>query len=114
MTEIELDNLAKELDSVGGEFLSLVVLWNRECSHCTPFLEMIGGIESNFSKYKFYTVHVEDVPLFAPPAIPSVSVFYNGVRFFEGLGVPDQQTFVKGLEFWQSEWEKNIRKNHGN
>jgi thiol-disulfide isomerase/thioredoxin len=114
MIEIELDNLAKELDSVGGEFLSLVVLWNSECSHCKPFLEMISGIESNFSKYKFYTVHVEDVPLFAPPAIPSVSVFYNGTRFFEGLGVADKQTFEKGLEFWQSEWEKNIRKNHDN
>ena len=95
MIEITLENLAKELESVGSEFLSLVVLWNSECRHCTPFLEMIGNIETIFPKYKFYKVHVDDVPLFAPPAIPSVSVFYNGVRFFEGLGVPDQKTFEK-------------------
>ena len=113
MIEITLENLAKELESVGSEFLSLVVLWNSECRHCTPFLEMIGNIETIFPKYKFYKVHVDDVPLFAPPAIPSVSVFYNGVRFFEGLGVPDQKTFEKGLEFWQTEWETRIRKHDG-
>ena len=114
MIEIELENLAKELESVSADCLSLVVLWNSECKHCTPFLEMIGNIETTFPKYKFYKVHVDDVPLFAPPAIPSVSVFYNGARFFEGLGVTNQQMFEQGLEFWQTEWETNIRKRNGN
>ena len=113
MKEIELENLAKELESVGGDSLSLVILWNSECSHCKPFLEMVGNVELNFPKYKFYKVHVDDIPLFAPPAIPSVSVFYNGSRFFEGLGVTNQQTFEQGLKFWQTEWETNIRKHNG-
>jgi thiol-disulfide isomerase/thioredoxin len=113
MKEIELKNLAKELESVGGDSLSLVILWNSECSHCKPFLEMVGNVELNFPKYKFYKVHVDDVPLFAPPAIPSVSVFYNGSRFFEGLGVTNQQTFEQCLELWQTEWETNVRKHNG-
>jgi hypothetical protein len=110
MKEVTLTNLEHELTLIGSKFLALVVLWNIHCSHCKYFLDMLRNIEPNYPKFKIYTVQVDDVPLFAPPAIPSVSVFFNRARFFEAVGVTDQKTFEEGLKYWEFEWENNIKK----
>jgi len=111
MKEVLLDNLAQELDALGNEYLAAVVIWNEYCRHCKPFLDIVDNIESEYEKYKFYKLHVDDVPLFAPPAIPSVVIFCNGVRIFEALGHTNEEHFREALRFWQTEWEKNIKPN---
>jgi thioredoxin-like negative regulator of GroEL len=107
--DILLENLYDELESLGSECLASVILWNEDCSHCKPFLDGIEKVESDFNKFKFYKLHVDEVPLFAPPAIPSVVIFCNSVRIFEALGHTNEEYFRKALESWQTEWENNIK-----
>ena len=110
MKEVTLESLENELTTIGTNCLGLVILWSIHCPICKSFLEVLKNIELKHSKFKFFTVEADDVPLFAPPMIPSVSVFYNRCRYFEAVGFADEETLGEALNGWESEWENNIKK----
>ena len=106
MNKVEIQNLQDELNKFQENKLIAVVLVNEGCDKCAKMLDFLAKIESEFTEWAFWEVEVDDVPLFAPPALPSIVVFHRGIRRFEGVGLPVQvEDTARALAQWQQQWE---------
>jgi len=106
MKKIELINLEKDLNEFKDNKLIAVVLVNHGCDKCKIMLDFLQKIEPDFTDWEFWEVEVDDVPLFAPPALPSIIAFHRGIRRFEGVGLPIHvEDTARALSQWQQQWE---------
>ena len=107
MKKVKLENLQYDLEGFQDNKLVAVILMNDECPKCEAMIKYLSEIESKFFDYEFWTVEIDDIPLFAPPAIPSIVTFYKGIRRYEAMGLPmDMSMIEKGLMHWQTQWEQ--------
>lgn len=115
MQNITLDELKKRVDSQfsgkDNNFLA-VLLGTVDCQYCVQYREKLSSIEDEFLAldFEFVYLEIEDgFPLFAPPTLPSLVCFYQGVRVWEGIGMPKEILDVKeallarfhGAQNWQ-------------
>ena len=106
MKSVDIQNLQSELDKIQGLKLVAVILWTKDCDNCTKLLEVIEAIEHKYPKWIFFKTEVVDMPpLFSPPGLPSINVFFSGIRHFEGVGYNPQDIVEKIMRNWQITWE---------
>lgn len=106
MKSVDINNLQSELDRIQGPKLVAVILWTKDCDNCTKLLEVIEAIEHKYPKWIFLKCEIVDMPpLFSPPGLPSINVFYGGIRHFEGVGYNPQHIVEGAITNWQLLWE---------
>lgn len=66
----------------------IVMLVNPGCAGCGAWETLIEGIVANYSGITFSKLEVaaDDLPVFAPPVVPSIIALENGFRMWEALG----------------------------
>lgn len=69
----------------------IVMLVNPSCAGCAAWETLIEGITANYSDITFSKLEVgaDDLPVFAPPVVPSIIALDNGFRVWEALGALD-------------------------
>lgn len=81
-----------------------IVLFGGEgCGACAQMEELVEGIKDNYPTITFSRLNVtaEDLPLFAPPVIPSLLALHNGVRIWEALGtISNLDSFDDTITRW--------------
>ena len=66
----------------------IVLLHHSECTACGDIEGQLEGIAGNYPTVTFSKLDVtsDDIPLFAPPVLPSILALHNGTRIWEALG----------------------------
>jgi hypothetical protein len=66
----------------------IVLLVNPSCAGCSAWEALIEGITSNYTNITFskLEVNADNLPIFAPPVVPSIIALDNGFRSWEALG----------------------------
>ena len=66
------------------DVLDVVLLTSTSCTFCGPVKQVFDQI--NIEGVNLYTVDLEDLPpLFAYASIPSITIFWKGVKVFESM-----------------------------
>ena len=81
----------------------IVMLTHEDCGACADWETLVDGIKDNYSTITFSKLVVSnnDIPLFAPPILPSIIALHNGSRLWESLG---SMTTTTNLENMIDEW----------
>lgn len=82
--------------------LVVVCRWSRWCDKCPPFLDAISVCEEQFTRVVFFAVEIENLGVFDFPALPSISLFWNGVKIHDSFGVADSKALAQYLGEWGS------------
>lgn len=77
----------------------IVVLYNRDCTVCEDWEALIETMSSNYASINFSRLEVtaEDIPIFAPPLVPSIIALHNGTRLWELIGVYDTTELLEHI-----------------
>lgn len=81
----------------------IVILHHAGCTACVEWETMIEGIVSKYPNVTFSKLDVtsDDLPLFAPPVLPSILALHNGTRIWECLGaMPDTTKLETRIDEW--------------
>lgn len=92
VTQQDIINKRNEEDS-----WDVVVLHHSECSACVDMVTQLETIEDNYPTVTFSKLDItsSDIPLFAPPVIPSIIALHNGTRIWEALGTFPNTTKIE-------------------
>jgi hypothetical protein len=81
--------------------LYAIVITNKECSNCSIFLEYIKQLEPKYPSISFLILELDELPLFALPMFPSVTLYHRGLKDREVGGLPESIKYVDRLfEDW--------------
>lgn len=66
----------------------IVMLHHPECGACVEWETLVEGIVDKYPTITFsrLVVNSDNIPLFAPPVLPSIIALHNGTRLWECLG----------------------------
>jgi len=83
LTQQEILNKRSDEDS-----WDIVLLHHEDCQACGEMATLLETIQDNYPTVTFSKLDITsaDVPLFAPPVIPSILALHNGSRIWEALG----------------------------
>lgn len=81
----------------------IVLLHHADCTACGDIEGQLEGISANYPTVTFSKLDVtsDDIPLFAPPVLPSILALHNGTRIWEALGTFSDTT---NLETTITKW----------
>lgn len=78
-----------------------VVMTATECGKCDTMLNYVEGkLIPKYPSIEFVNFNTDDVPLFAPPAFPSIVFFRNEYRSHEGHGLPEPIEAIDNVIDW--------------
>ena len=77
----------------------IVVLYNKDCTVCEDWETLIDTMSSKYGTINFSRLEVtaEDIPIFAPPLVPSIIALHNGTRLWELIGVYDTTELLERI-----------------
>lgn len=81
----------------------IVLLHHEDCQACGEMAALLESIQDNYPTVTFSILDITsaDVPLFAPPVIPSILALHCGNRIWEALGTfPDSVKLEKTIQDW--------------
>jgi hypothetical protein len=113
MRTVEYKDLATEISkNPTKDKYICVFLWTPGCSYCDTTRSYIDKIEAdNQDMFEWWSVEIDELPLFIPPALPYICLFWNGYRKWEGSGDPGENAFNKSMTWWRDQltaWTKRI------
>lgn len=83
-----------------------VILMAKGCHSCDDFFRIVEDVAEDYDRIDFYIMTVEKPPLFAPGGVPATVIFYQGVRDFEMVGAPDEDSFRKIMDDYLEEFDR--------
>lgn len=106
MKTFNYEDLKEYVDSSKGRVA--VVMVTDHCSQCANLLDYVQhNLIPKYTDVEFISFNTDDIPLFAPPVIPSIIFFLDGLRSYEGHGFPDPPNTIDQVIDW---WKQNIKK----
>lgn len=100
---MEILNYNETSDKVLNDDSSLyaIIITNKNCNNCAIFLNYIEQLEPKYPSISFIQLELDELPLFAPPIFPSISLYHRGLRDREAGGLPESIKYVdRLLEDW--------------
>lgn len=81
--------------------LFAITITNKDCNNCAVFLNYIEQLEPKYPSISFLTLELDELPLFAPPVFPSITLYHRGIRERKAGGLPESIKYVDRLfEDW--------------
>jgi len=78
-----------------------IIITNKDCSNCTTFLNYIEQLEPKYPSISFLVLELDELPLFALPMFPSITLYHRGLKDREAGGLPESIKYVDRLfEDW--------------
>ncbi|QPB08541.1 thioredoxin [Vibrio phage Va2] len=85
---VKLENFVKTCPTLMDKPVFLLMM-NKGCQSCEAMFQIVRDIAEDYEGEAYFfgcNIEAEEMPLFGPPAIPSLVGFVQGSRFFEGVG----------------------------
>lgn len=95
LAEINIDTYRDDPESY-----MLLYLHLEGCNSCKEFKPVVESMESVFPEIDFCEVKIStprELPLFAPPAMPSLILFVGGYRVQEHHGIASSRGHLKEI-----------------
>lgn len=103
MKKLNYDDLKTYIE--GNKERVAVVMTTDHCTKCSTLLHYIESkLVAKYPTIEFVEYNTDDIPLFAPPAVPSVIFFKNSLRTHEGHGLPEPIEAVDNVIDWWLEY----------
>jgi hypothetical protein len=81
--------------------LFAIIISNKDCNNCNTFLNYIEQLEPKYPAISFLVLELDELPLFAPPIFPSITLYHRGMKDRDAGGLPESIKYVDRLfEDW--------------
>ncbi len=99
MKNYSYDELKNYVENSKG-YVAVVMIADH-CDNCTKLENYVNAnLVPKYPDIEFLSFKTDDIPLFAPPLLPSIIFFKNGLRDHEGHGFPEPPETIDKVIDW--------------